>query len=336
MPTYWEHRHGTAGGPIELVAADGFGTVTLTHDINMFDTSWFTVRDVTIRPGGDVFHCEQCRHITISHVHFDGGARVAHETIKVNQSSDIVIENSDIHGANDNAIDFVAVVNARIVNNKIHDSEDWCAYAKGGSVNIVVEGNEIYNCGTGGFTAGQGSGLEFMMAPHLTYDAEDVMVRNNEIHDTDGAGLGVNGGLRITMTGNHLVRVGRRSHLVEFTFGARGCDGDIAKCRALLAQGAWGTDQRDDGTNAVAIPNQDVRFENNVIDNPAPYRSGWQHFEIPGPRQGKRADDGLVIANNTIHNGGPDMPLGIGDGTGCAPTNPTCNETQLRRDNRIN
>ena len=48
------------------------------------------------------------------------------------------------------------------------------------------------------------------------------------------------------------------------------------------------------------------------------------------------ADDGLVITGNVIENGRPEMSLGIGDDSGCQDTNPTCNETQLRRDNDIN
>ena len=347
LPTYWESRHGTAAGPIEVSAAEGAGSVTFLAQMNVFDVRYLTVRNITIAANGDAFHCERCLHVTLTAMVLDGGRRSAHDLLKVNQSSYINIENSDIHGAEDNALDFVAVEHAVVRNNRIHDAGDWCAYAKGGSADVLVEGNEIYNCGTGGFTAGQGTGLEFMVSPHLTYEAEDVMVRNNSIHDTDGAGLGVNGGHNVTMTGNTLTRVGARSHTIEVGFGARGCDGNRSICSALVQQGAWGTSSLDDGVNYVRIPNRSVLIEGNVIDNSTGSESAWQQLFVPGPWQGSQAgsasnprpalaDDGLVIRGNTFRNGGTAKPLGVGEpNSGCQVSNPTCNPEQLRRDNRF-
>jgi len=346
LPSYWESRWGSPAAPIELVAIDGPRTAVLLGDLNVYDVRSLLVEGLRIAPGGDAFHCERCDRLTLRNVELDGGNRSAHETLKVNQSTNVVIEDSDIHGAWDNAIDFVAVHGGRIARNRIHDADDWCAYVKGGSADIVVEDNEIYACGTGGFTAGQGTGLEFTMAPHLTYEAEHIVVRGNRIHDTFGAGLGVNGGRDITMTGNTLQRVGARSHLIEVTFGAHGCDGDTATCQARLDAGGWGTTARDDGTNYVRIPNLDVLIEGNTIDNSSGVNSRWQHFSVPGPWTAPQpgspnnpspaaADTGLIIRNNTIRNG-TDTPLGVGEvDNGCAPTNPTCNLTQLLRDNRF-
>jgi hypothetical protein len=45
-------------------------------------------------------------------------------------------------------------------------------------------------------------------------------------------------------------------------------------------------------------------------------------------------DVDLVIRGNVWWNGGADMPLGLGETTGCR--NPACNATQLLRDNRFN
>jgi hypothetical protein len=319
LPTYWESRHGTATGPIEVSAANEDGSVTFGEQMNIFDVHYLTVSGITIAAGGDAFHCERCDHVTLNSMVLDGGRRSAHDLLKVNQSSNI----------------------------RIHDAGDWCAYAKGGSADVLVEGNEIYNCGTGGFTAGQGTGLEFMVSPHLTYEAEGVMVRNNSIHDTDGAGLGVNGGHNVTMTGNTLTRVGARSHTIEVGFGARGCDGNRSICSALVQQGAWGTTVRDDGVNFVRIPNRSVLIEGNVIDNSTGSESAWQQLFVPGPWKGSQAgstrnprpalaDDGLVIRGNTFRNGGTAKPLGVGDpDSGCQASNPACNPEQLRRDNRF-
>ncbi len=190
------------------------------------------------------------------------------------------------------------------------------------------------------------------MPPYITYEAENIRFVRNDVHDTEGAGMGVNGGRNILLAENHLVRVGERSHILEIGFGGRSCDGQPGnelrgRCAEYLAMGGWGTTVVDDGSNYVRIPNKNVPVRDNVFENPDGYQSRWQHFAIPGPYSGStqtgsnvaspaRADDGLVITGNVIENGGSDMPLGIGGDQGCQDSNPTCNEAQLLRDNEIN
>ena len=340
LVNYWEDRHGTVAAPIIVEAADGAHTVVFDGDINMYAVSYFALIGVDIIRDGDAFHCEHCDHILIRDSELSGGTG-AHETVKVNQSQYLFIESSDIHGADDNAIDFVAVQYGHVTGNRIHGAQDWCMYAKGGSAYLTVSGNEVYDCGTGGITAGQGTGFEFMVAPWLQYEAYGIRITDNVVHDTEGAGLGVNGGYNILLAGNTLYRVGTRSHLVEFVHGSRSCDGDTATCAAHLAAGGWGPSNTGD----VPIPNRHVYFYNNIIVNPAGVQSQWQHFEIQGPTtppagshapNPSLADDDVRIVGNVIWNGPADMPLGIGDSSGCAPTNPTCNATQLTSSNRIN
>jgi hypothetical protein len=355
FPIYWEHRHGTIDAPIEIRATDGPGSVTLAGNVNVFDVRYLYLIDLTIAPDppGDAFHCERCDHLLLRGVELNGGDRQAWETLKINQSTHVYVEESDVHGAADNAIDFVAVQHGHVVRTRIHDAQDWCVYAKGGSAHLRYEGNEIFDCGVGGFTAGQGTGFQYMVAPYLTYEAEEIVFIGNHVHDTEGAGMGVNGGREILLQANTLERVGNRSHLIEVGFGGRTCDGPAEEpsrelCAEYLAAGGWGTTAIDDGTNAVRIPNKDVQILDNTIRNPAGQASRWQHFAIPAPYDGPEqvgsnvpaptlADDGLVIRGNVIANGPPDHPLGIGGpDAGCQPANPTCNETRLRAENQIN
>ena len=338
LPNYMEYRWGTSQSPVIIQAAQGRGTARLTGDLNVFDTRHLYLLDLEIDRSGDAFHCEQCSYVLIRNSRLWGGTG-AHETIKVNQSDHIYIEDSDIGGAEDNAIDFVAVHEGHIRGNKIHDAIDWCAYAKGGSSAITVDGNEIYNCGTGGFTAGQGTGFEFMQAPWLQYEAYGIAVTNNVIHDTEGAGLGVNGGFNILMAYNTLFRIGSRSHAVEFVHGSRGCDGDTATCAAHRSAGGWGTSD----SGGQYIPNKHVTFANNVIYNPAPFVTAWQHFAVAGPTtppagsgapSPAKADDDLRIFGNVIWNGGSAMSMGFGEG--CADSNPTCSESQVLTANAVN
>lgn len=361
IPNYLELRYGSSAAPIVFRAVNGAGTAVLRAGVNIANVAYLYFIDVDIipLPAADVFHCEGCDHILLRNVTFTGGVRpaedsdaaVAHETVKVNQSTHVYIEDSNISGADDNAIDFVAVQDGHIARNRVHGASDWCAYVKGGSANILVDSNEFYDCGTGGFTAGQGTGLQFMTTPWLHYEASGIRVVNNIVHDTDGAGLGVNGGYNILVAWNTLYRVGRRSHVLEAGFGARSCDAaDVATqkaaCESRIADGAWGTAAVDDGENFVRIPNNQVYILNNVVFNPEGAGSQWQHFQIAGVFEGgasgagapssNRADNDLRIAGNVIWNGPADHPLGLGEDSGCQPGHATCSETFLRANNQIN
>lgn len=58
------------------------------------------------------------------------------------------IENCDISGAWDNAVDFVAVQQGHVVGSRIHRAGDWAMYAKGGSAYLTITGNEFFAAGT--------------------------------------------------------------------------------------------------------------------------------------------------------------------------------------------
>jgi hypothetical protein len=350
VPNYFESRHGTASCPIIIQSADGSRTAHIEGDLNLFDVRYLYLigLDLVPNPPTDVVHCDSCDHFLIRDCHLRGGTDVQ-ETLKVNQSQSVFVESSDIHGAWDNAIDFVAVQHGHVLDNKVHDAGDWCEYAKGGSAYLRIEGNELYDCGTGGFTAGQGTGFQFMTPPWIHYEAYDIKVVNNVIHDTEGAGLGVNGGYNILLAHNTLVRVGSRSHMLEVVFGLRSCDGqpgdpDHARCQTYLNLGGWGTTVVSDGTNDIDIPNRNIFIYNNVFYNPPGFVSP-QILSVAEPRQNEagsnapspaRTDTNLVIRGNVIFDGGSGTPLGIEDSSACAATNPTCNATQLRGENSIN
>src|SRR5205085_9869234 len=123
------------------------------------------------------------------------------------------------------ASDSVAVQYGWIVRSKVHGANDWCAYAKGGSASLLVSSNEIYDCGTGGYTAGQGTGFQFMVAPWLHYETYDLKVVDNVIHDVEGAGIGANGSYNALFAYNTIYRSGTRAHLIELGYGERGGDG---------------------------------------------------------------------------------------------------------------
>lgn len=355
IPNYWESRYGTYQFPIIIEAVQGAGTVFIPV-MNMFDVQYLYLLNLNIGPSGDAIHCEKCDHFLVRGTTLYGGepeSYEAQETMKINQSQYVYLEDNDISGAFDNAVDFVAVQFGHILNNRIHNASDWCMYLKGGSASFYIAGNEIFDCGTGGFTAGQGTGFQFMVEPYIQYEAYDIQFVDNIIHDTEGAGIGVNGGYNILMAFNTMHNVGERSHVMEFVFGSRSCDGqsgdpDRVRCDQYASNGGWGNSIVSDGENYVRIPNRNIYIYNNVIVNPAPYRSQWQHFFIAEPyadapmQAGSTvpipalADDNLQIRGNIIWNGDTTMPLGIEGTTACSSGNPTCNADQLISDNAIN
>ncbi len=349
LPNYWELKRGTAQFPIILEPIDGAGTVVFSSSVNIAHVSFVYFLNFSIipNPANDPFHCERCDHVLLRGMLLDGNRTRAetpasHEVLKVNQSQHFFLENSTVRGAEDNAVDFVAVQHGHVIGNKIQESGDWCMYAKGGSANLRIESNEISQCGTGGFTAGQGTGFEFMTAPWIHYEAYNIKFINNIIHHTDGAGMGVNGGYNILLAHNTLYYIGRRSHAIEVTFGARSCDGEVATCIENLDLGGWGT---IDVEPPEPIPNKNVFIYNNVLLNPNSARSADQHFFIPGQQptgtesnlpSTVSADDNLRIAGNIIWNGPADLLLGVGDGQGCDTGNANCNAAQLAANNQIN
>jgi len=349
LPNYWELRRGTRQAPIILRALEGHGTVTLVGDINMAHVSYFYLMNISIVRGGDVFHCEACDHILLRGNSLVGapmgrdGGPAAHETVKINQSRYIYVENNIIRGAQDNAIDWVSVQYGHIVGNKISDSQSWCTYVKGGSSYVRIEANEFFDCFEGGVTAGQGTGFEFMTAPWLRYEAYDVKIINNVVHDVVGAAFGVNGGYNVLIAHNTAYRTGARSHLIEVVYGSRSCDGNSAACAARVAAGGWGPSSVTQ--EAQPIGNSHIKIMNNLLYNPADHPRNDQHFTIFGPQfpstggipSPQRSDANLEIRGNLIWNGPVTQSLGVEGGEqGCQPDNTTCNAAQLRSENSIN
>jgi len=355
-PDWMDDRHGTASAALVITAADGPGTVTLPA-LDIHACSYLQLVNLTVvsggtaaSGGGNTLHVEACDHVLIDRCTVTGlGEREAYttpqETLKVNQCSYFTVQSSDISGAWNPAVDFVAVQYGSILRNRIHRAGDWGIYLKGGSAYLTIAGNEIYDCLNGGFTAGQGTGFEFMVSPWVHYEATDIKFVNNVVHDTEGAGMGVNGGYNILLAWNTLYRVGRRSHAIELVQGSRGCDGDTARCAALLAAGGWGT--ATPGYDAAQpVPNRNVYVFDNLLYNPPGYQSQWTQFALPGPRTTAAgsnipspacADDNVVVRGNLIWNGPADLPLGIGgDGEGGQPGNPTCTAALVRAQNAIN
>jgi hypothetical protein len=348
-PNYWEERWGTASSPITIVSADGPGRARLPS-INMFHVRHLILDGIAIRSPFDAFHCEKCSYIELRRSAFVGvgdplTGQGPQESVKINQSDHLRIVDSYLAGATDNALDMVAVQHAYIARNTIAHAVDWCAYAKGGSIDIQFESNDVHHCGTGGITLGQGTGFQFMQAPWNNYEVYGAWIVNNVLHDIEGSALGVNGGFVTLLAYNTAYRTGTRDHLIEVVFGERSCDGtgdDDDLCARARDGGGWGP--RASGGDPAPIGNSQVAVVNNLLYNPTGTSSQWAQFGVYGPRPAGDsggpdpavADDGLIIRGNAIWNGTPDLDLGLGGEQGCREDHPTCAPDIVRAANAVN
>jgi uncharacterized protein (TIGR03437 family) len=346
IPSYFELRYGAPQSPVIIQSADGRGAAVVTAFMNIFDCRYLYLIDLKVAPDSapNALHLDRCDHVLLRGMTMDGKGS-APQTLKVNNSDHVYVEDCDVFGASGSAADFVATRHGRIIANRIHDAGSWALLVKGGSAYFHIEANELYNASRGGFDAGQTTGFEFLDSPWLHYEAYDVKFINNVVHDTGGGGMAVNGGYNILLAYNTLYRVGRDGHLVEILFGQRVCSSDTAKCANYLNAGGWGTTSTA-SADLQPIPNQNVFVYNNVIYNPPEMQSRSSHFAIYSPRTPAPGtnipspaylDANLQIRGNIVWNGARDKAIGTEwAGTGCQPSNPTCNEAQLRADNAIN
>jgi hypothetical protein len=374
-------RTGTLPFPILLQAKDGPGTVTLLGGLNLANVHYLYLMDLTLWAGleagaafgNNVLHIENGDHILLRRLTLRGpqtcitdACNDMQEVLKINQSHAVYVEQCDLAGTYQTVLDFFSVQTGHLLYNHIHRSGGRCAYLKGGSANFRVAGNEFDDCREAGFQVGEGSNVAFMRSPWLHYEAYDVKVYNNVIHDIYGAGLSVNGGYNILMAFNTLYRIGlddeagRPGSLVQLVHGWRGCvpadefGGDVgtqARCQDLLNQGGWGTAALGYDNGGDWIPNRHVLIMNNIFYNPAGSGTHYVHFVVNGPvtppghaqnvPSPSRTDDGLVVRGNIIWNSPIEYAGLVGDNNGsgnigCQPGNPTCNPSQLQAENYIN
>uniref|UniRef100_A0A383VHJ5 Right handed beta helix domain-containing protein n=1 Tax=Tetradesmus obliquus TaxID=3088 RepID=A0A383VHJ5_TETOB len=351
---WFESLWGTPSAPIVLQRAPGTAGEADLQGIEVFDCTWLYFVGVTFRQpndsygGGDVVHVAHSAYIHLLGISAIGQSvddMKPQETIKVNQVQGMYIEDSDVSHAGDNGVDFVAVQYGHVCRTKIHEA-NWCIYAKGGSAYLLIDSNSVYNCNEAGLRIGQGTGFEYMVAPWLQYEAYGIRVTNNLVYNTWGAGLGVAGGYNILVAYNTVFRCGERSHMVEFDYGSRSCDGDTdldGMCNGNANAGGWGP--RRPGMPAMPIPNKAVHFINNLLVNPdgysasaffnAPLPHPVGETDTPGPRPPTNpyVSNGLRIRGNVFINEVPDDSLGL---PACFAINVACNPAQVRRDNTFN
>ena len=353
---YLDERHGSFNYPIIIESVDSSLSAHIGLD---FKT------DPLSGEGGNTINFASGDYILIKNCRingFDGITRKPQETLKVNQVKYIYVEDSDISGAFWFSLDYVGVQYGHIQGCKIHDASEDCLLLKGGTAQIRVEDNLIYNADRFGFSAGQGAGFDFFVVPWLHYEAYDLKFFNNIIYNTNYAGIAVLGGYNILIAYNTLYKVGIDKSgdrtLLSFNLGQRGCDGaenDTCDAHHQLggwSPGPWSTPPLPYGTEVDCIPNKNIFVYNNIFYNPGADSTIGNQFEIRAPYDASDlsptflqssnlpnpvfSDDNLQIKGNLIWNGTGGKLLISEENSGAQDSNPTCNRAQLLTDNIIN
>ena len=209
----FERIEGTADKPIWLSAAEGRGTVTIIAAdpadsvITIRGEDNIVIRDLVIEGGYDGISVTQSGNDftdLVDNLVIEGNVirGVSHDGIKVGQANNVRIADNRIDGAGEQGIDLLAVAHATITGNEITNVAGSSGlFAKGGSFDLLIADNYIHHvAGDGLLVGGWTSAGSFR--PGADFEAKDVIVTDNVVHDAAKRPLTVLGAENVDVHGN--------------------------------------------------------------------------------------------------------------------------------------
>jgi hypothetical protein len=354
VPALFQSLWGTAEFPVIFQAADDTGVVIFPSvDVTICRYFYMIGIHLTASQRDYVANFRACDHILLRNCTFTGSDSTVVDTAefgtKFYQCQHVYLEQCSIARPSGNAVDMYSNQYGHIRNCRIDHYGANAILLRGGTGYFTVEENTIHD-GGGGITLSSVDttrGLDNMVMPWVHYDAYDVKCFNNIIHHTLEAGFSCSGGYNVLFAHNTLYETGYTNSLVILGLARRARSVDKDLCQQFMDSGAWGTwylDRAD--SDAAPIPNKNIFIYNNIFANTGDSVTASSQFTIAGPLTAAafnaacprpaQADDNVKIRGNIMWNGGAHKELGITASSGCGTTNPSCNQTQLYRDNLIN
>ena len=190
-------------------------------------------------------HCllaENCQHVEISGVTFDGNNRkieaYAEGLIRVSNTQHLIIENCEIIGSAGAGI-YVERSSGRIERNNISGIAGSCAIYALENHEMLIASNKISDCANGGILVHrwtQGEDGTIVTGNHIAkiraaeggtgqwgnginvFRADAVQISNNQITDCKFSAIRSNGGSNIQIIGNSCRRSGETAIYSEFEF----------------------------------------------------------------------------------------------------------------------
>jgi parallel beta-helix repeat protein len=134
----------------------------------------------------------------------------AKDGIHIGGADSVLISDNDIsNSTSEQGIDLVGVKNFVVSNNTVHsilNTTGMGIVAKGGSLNGLISNNEIYACGNAAISCGQIT-TETWVWPDAKiekYEAKNVRVTKNNIHDNSKCAVLIQGATTCTIDSNNV------------------------------------------------------------------------------------------------------------------------------------
>jgi len=200
---YWDFgANGSAGNYITIQAYDGDLTATMYNTeetLSLYGRNYIKVIGMEFRTGSNIVHVHgNASHIDIQRCYIHDGGNEA-DCVKANQATYVNVEDCEIkapgiryQGGWQECIDFLDVDYGTMKRNYCHDFGNMAWYAKGGSQNVVIEGNIASGQVSPDWDPAVGFGgqtdTEYMNG--ATYQSYNLVMRNNIIRSAPGGAIG--------------------------------------------------------------------------------------------------------------------------------------------------
>jgi hypothetical protein len=173
--------------------------------------------------------------------------RAVEACIKGSQGKNVYIEDSDLHGAGEvsggdemamEVLDFVGVNGGHVVRTRIHSGPTVLVMLKGGTSDLLLAFNEIYDqrpSGDAAIQVGQWTTPEFFQPRTADHEAERVVAYANFVHDVGGPFFAFQGAhdcaaIHNTFNGS------RGEQLVRYLPGSAGSESGATESRSVRSR----------------------------------------------------------------------------------------------------
>lgn len=318
---------GTADAPITIVSADGVGAAEIRPAVETRDTieiegvNYVTVDGFKIvGPVSDALQAIQIHVKTTAtswvpptYITIQNNIIVAGEGdgIKGSKAEYLFLLNNTITKTtgDESGIDFVGVNHSVIANNTISSEQYIGIMIKGGSQDILIQGNRVDGTGTSGVEIGGYTNLSNYWPGFLgtyAYEAKDVRFIGNTVVNTGSTALRLIGAQNVEVSGNTIQTDSRYMVTVDDSavYHEAWLSSDISFSNNNFGREAWLTN-RSAGTGIDTVNESTATTPPPVVESPPPV------VESPPPVVVNEIT-GTSSANTLKGTGGADSIDGLG------------------------
>lgn len=205
---------GTSSAPVWLVSADGAQSAKIIAAdpaksvITGLGTDNFVIDGFEIRGGNRGIQFSQSgssftnmvSNIVISNNVISG---TSDDAIKISQGNRVFVVGNTTSNTGGEGIDFLAVNDSVVAGNEVSGARGAAGiFAKGGSTNVLMDGNYVHDIGKDGIIIGGWTEDQFFRPGFTGYEAKNVVVSGNQIENIGQRPLNVLGGQSSAAFGN--------------------------------------------------------------------------------------------------------------------------------------